>query len=99
MRNVKLADGSVYPVDQCNLSFGRLQIEIVDPDETVRGLANVFGDPEKTETVLEMFDGVETPLNEYKGFTELMSVGRAGAGIYVTLRKPAKPKNTEVEQT
>ena len=40
MRNVKLADESVYPVDQCNLSFGRLQIEIGDPDETVRGLSN-----------------------------------------------------------
>lgn len=96
MRNVKLADGSVYPVDLCNLAFGRLQVNVIEPDVTVRGLANVFGDPEKTETVLEMFDGVETPLNEYKGFTELVSVGLSGVGVYVTLRKPAKPKNAEV---
>ncbi len=89
MRNVKLKDGSTYPVDLCNIAFGSLQINIADPELTVRKVAYVFS-PKKTETVTEIYDGVETPINEYTGFTELVNVGLSATGVYLTLRKPPK---------
>ena len=90
MRNVVLADGSVYPVDLCNIAFGRLQINIIDSAQTVRGVAIIFGDPEKSAEIQEGYEGIETPLNTYAGYTELVSVGLSDKGVYLTLRKPAK---------
>ena len=87
MRNIRLSDGTAFPVDLCNIAFGQLQINIADNEQTVRGIAIAFA-PEKAATIEEVFEGVETPLNTFEGYTELVNVGKSATGVYLTLKKP-----------
>lgn len=42
MRNIKLTDGTVYPVDLCGASYGTLYVNVTEPKDLL-SLVLVFG--------------------------------------------------------
>lgn len=85
MRNIKLADGSVFPVDRCGASDGTLYLRVTAEDYTVQQAAVSFGDPAKTVIIEHYFDGTNVDHQRFIGFTVLQSLilDRNGVTIYL----------------
>ena len=84
MRNIKLADGSIYPVDRCGADNGILTVNVITG--TIISLIPVFGDPEKTATIEHYFDGTETDHITFTGYTELIGATVTTTGTTFVMR-------------
>ena len=86
MRKVKLVDGTVYTVDRCGASDGRLNIRVTSAGFTIREAADKFSDPANTAAIEHYFDGSLVDHVRFLGYTVLngLSADRAGVYIYLT---------------
>lgn len=73
MRNIRLLDGTVYPVDRCGADGGVLRIRILPPF-VIADVAARFTDPAKTAKIEHYFDGVETDHVIYEHYTVFQSM-------------------------
>lgn len=73
MRNIRLLDGTVYPVDRCGADGGVLRIRILPPF-VIADVAARFTDPTKTAKIEHYFDGVETDHVTYEHYTVFQSM-------------------------
>ena len=87
MRNVKLTDGTVYPVDRCGAMDDRLRIRVTDPEFDMLKAVEKFGDPELTRVIEHYFDGTSTDHVYYNGYTILESLLAENGGLVVTMRR------------
>lgn len=88
MRNVKLADGTVYPVDRCGATDDLLMINVTTADDLL-DIVMKFGHPENTTRIEHYFDGTETDHTYFDGYTKLTAAYGTQTGTTVTLRKNA----------
>ena len=86
MRNVKLADGTVYPVDRCGAADGLLIINVTIDDDLL-DIVLKFGHPENVTRIEHYFDGTETDHTYFDGYTELTAVYGTQTGTTVNLRR------------
>ena len=73
MRNIRLLDGTVYPVDRCGADGGVLRIRILPPFE-IADVAAKITDPEKTDRIEHFIDGTETDHVIYEHYTVFQSM-------------------------
>lgn len=85
MRKVKLNNGKTYAVDRCGAAGDLLMINVISG--TIKALASVFSDPEKTCRIEHYFDGTETDHLIYEGYTILAGITLSDTGITVMLRR------------
>lgn len=89
MRNVRLTDGTVYPVDRCGADGVRLRIRVTDPQVDMITAVQKFGRPELTSAIEHYFDGTETDHIVFSGYTVLESLLAENAGIVVVMKRAA----------
>lgn len=85
MRQIKLSDGSVYPVSLCGAASGLLHIVL--SEMSVLTAATTFSDPGKTARIEHYFEGSGADYVQYEGYTVLTSVSVADSGTLVVLRR------------
>ena len=85
MRNIKLADGTVYQVDRCGASSDMLYINVIG--ESIAKLATDFSNPENTVKIEHWFDGTTTDHIWFEGFDQLVALNLTPTGVTVMLRK------------
>ena len=85
MRKVKLNNGKTYNVDRCGASGDLLMINVISG--TIKALASVFSDPEKTSRIEHYFEGTETDHVFYEGYTVLTGITLSDTGTTVMLRR------------
>ena len=86
MRNIKLTDGTVYPVDRCGAAGELLMINVTSGDDLL-DLVMVFGVPEKVSRIEHYYDGTNTDHVFYENFTELVIANVTDTGVMLTLKK------------
>lgn len=87
MRNVRLTDGTTYPVDRCGADSERLRIRVTDPAFDMLAAVRTFGDPELTRVIEHYFDGTSTDHVFYEGYTFLESLLSENNGMVVSMKK------------
>lgn len=85
MRNIRLTDGSTYPVDRCGAANDILYLNV--PDGDFPGLVAVFAQPALTERIEHWFDGTEVDHIVYEGYTRLSSASLSFTGVSLVLQK------------
>lgn len=85
MRKIKLSNGKTYAVDRCGAAGDLLMINVTSG--TIKALASVFSDPEKTRRIEHYFEGTETDHLIYEGYTILTGITLSETGITVMLRR------------
>lgn len=85
-RNIRLADGTVYPVDRCGADGERLRLRVTDGLFLLTA-AVTFSAPEKTYVIEHYFDGTETDHVFFEGYTVLLALSVEAGGIAVLLKK------------
>ena len=88
MRNIKLTDGTVYPVDLCGASYGTLYVNVTEPKDLL-ALVLVFGQEEKVERIEHWYDGTETDHIFFEGYKHLTSAAITDTGVQMTLKREA----------
>lgn len=88
MRKIKLADGTVYPVDLCGADDVTLAINITS-DDNLLSLVQEFGNPENVSHIEHYYDGTETDHVHYDGYTKLTAAYYTRTGTAVSLMKAA----------
>lgn len=88
MRNIRLNDGSVWPVDRCAAANGLLYLRLTAPGITILTAAQAFDDPEKTARIEHYFDGTDTDRHVYEGLTRLIFLQWDGDAILLCLGQP-----------
>lgn len=86
MRNIRLTDGTVYPVDRCGAASGMLMVNVTSGDDLL-DLVMVFGVPEKTARIEHYYDGTETDHVIYDGYTALTGASVTDTGVMMILMK------------
>lgn len=84
MRQIKLTDGTVYPVDRCSAADGELFLNI--PGGTMELAVPVFLQPKLTERIEHWIDGTEIDHITFKGYTRLISASLSPTGVSVILK-------------
>ena len=88
MRNIKLTDGTVYPVDRCGATLNELMINVTSGDDLL-DLVMEFGVPAKVARIEHWFDGTDTDHVVYEGYTALTAASNTGTGVMIMLQKGA----------
>lgn len=88
MRNIKLTDGTVYPVDLCGASGNILYVNVTEPKDLLN-LVLVFGQEEKVERIEHWYDGTETDHIFFEGYKHLTSAAITDTGVQMTLKREA----------
>ncbi len=86
MRNIKLANGDVYPVSRCGANNKILSVTVTGGHDLL-DLVLVFGHSENVATIEHYFDGTTTDHIIFGGYTELVSACMAEDGVTLTLEK------------
>ena len=86
MRNIRLSDGTVYPVDRCGAMEDSLFLNIVSGDSLL-ALVGKFSDPSGLDCIEHYFDGTTTAHQWYEGYTQLVAASVTRTGVSLTLRK------------
>lgn len=86
MRNIRLTDGTVYPVDRCGAASGMLMVNVTSGDDLL-DLVMVFGVPEKVARIEHFYDGTETDHVWFDGYTALVSATITDTGVMMMLKK------------
>ena len=90
MRNIKLADGTVYHVDRCGADNGTLAINIIEHQD-IWELVDKFSVEENVSTIEHYFDGTETDHVFFRGYIYLVAAALTFTGVTVTLRNQPYP--------
>ena len=85
MRNIRLTDGSTYPVDRCGAANDILYLNV--PGGDFPGLVAIFAQPALTERIEHWFDGTEVDHIVYEGYTRLSSASLSFTGVSLVLQK------------
>ena len=85
MRQIKLTDGSTYPVDRCGAANDVLYLNV--PEGDLPGLVTVFAQPALTERIEHWFDGTEVDHIVYEGYTRLSSASLSPTGVSLMLQR------------
>lgn len=88
MRNIKLTDGTVYPVDLCGASGNTLYVNVTEPKDLL-SLVLVFGQEEKVRRIEHYFDGTETDHVFFEGYKHLTSAAITDTGVQMALKREA----------
>lgn len=88
MRNIKLTDGTVYPVDLCGAANGMLMVNVTGTHDLL-ALVLVFGQEEKVQRIEHWFDGTETDHIFFEGYKHLTSAAITDTGVQMTLKREA----------
>lgn len=86
MRNIRLSDGTVYPVDRCGANDGTLYIRVTG-DYSLLDLVEKFGRAENVQRIEHWFEGTETDHVWFDGYMDLMAAQSMNEGIMLTLRR------------
>lgn len=87
-RNIKLTDGTTYPVDRCGADGERLRIRVTKPGFDMLEAVQKFGNPELTAVIEHYFDGTETDHIYFEGYTVLESLLAENAGMVISAKRP-----------
>ena len=86
MRNIKLANGDIYPVSRCGANETILSVTVTG-DYDLLDLVLVFGHEENVMTIEHYFDGTTTDHIIFEGYTALVAACAVEDGVTLTLEK------------
>ena len=95
MRNISLADGTVYPVDRCGAADGRLRVRILPP-YVITDVVSRFTDPVRTRRIEHYIDGSGVDHQVYEGYTEFVAMEIDQGKLLIIMHEAAQAAETEV---
>lgn len=88
MRQIKLTDGSTYPVDRCGATSDTLYLNV--PGGDMPALVAVFARPDLTARIEHWIDGTEIDHITFEGYARLISASLSPTGVSIILQKGAQ---------
>ena len=88
MRQIKLTDGSTYPVDRCGATSDTLYLNVPGGDMPV--LVAVFARSDLTDSIEHWIDGTEIDHITFEGYPRLISASLSPTGVSIILQKGAQ---------
>ena len=85
MRQIRLTDGSTYPVDRGGAANDTLYLNV--PGGDLPALVAVFARQDLTDRIEHWFDGTEVDHITYDGYTRLASASLSPTGVSLMLQR------------